>query len=196
MEQFIQQYAKEFVQIVTSLSAAEIEAMGQVLAEAYRNQRMVYVLGNGGSAATADHIACDLSKTVLGLPARRDGKGFRVFSLSANVAAFSAWANDEGYDHTFARQLDTLLEPGDVVVAVTASGNSANILEALRLARERGAVTVGFLGFDGGKALSLVDHPILVRSFNYGIVESVHLFLNHLLTWWFIEAGLPRREHL
>src|SRR5262249_20577946 len=117
-------------------------------------------------------------------------KGFRVFSLAANVATLSAWANDEGYDQVFAGQLETLLEPGDIVFVVTGSGNSPNVLEALRVARQRGAVSIGLLGFDGGKALSLVDHPIVVRSLNYGMVESAHLLVNHLLTWWFMASGL------
>ncbi|MBI4509578.1 MAG: SIS domain-containing protein, partial [Deltaproteobacteria bacterium] len=111
-------------------------------------------------------------------------KRFRVISMCDNLSLLTAWANDVSFDTVFAEQLKGLARPGDVLLVITGSGNSPNILRALETAQEVGMKTLGWLGFDGGKALSLCDRSILVRTHDYGLVESAHAVLTHLITSW------------
>ncbi|MEU5774028.1 SIS domain-containing protein [Streptomyces venezuelae] len=140
------------------------------------NGNCLYAIGNGGSAATAGHLACDLAMT-----SGPQVAGLRTNALTGNTPLLSALANDIGYDRVFSEQLARLLTPGDVVVAISVSGNSPNILEGLKTARARGVRTVGLLGGSGGSAAALVDVPLLVDSDVYGVVETVHLGLVHSL---------------
>ena len=134
-------------------------------------------MGNGGSASTASHFVCDLSKNT-----RRDGwPHFKVIGLTDNMALFSAYANDEGYENVFSQQLASLLMPEDIVIAISASGNSKNILNAVLYAKGQNAVTVGFTGFDGGSLASLVDVNIHVNSSIIEHVEDIHLMLEHIV---------------
>lgn len=140
--------------------------------------RRVYVMGNGGSMATASHMVCDLVKT-----ARvRGHQPLRVFALADNGPLLTAWANDADYERVFAEQIEALVEPDDVVIALSASGSSRNIVLGLRKAAERGATTIGLLGFDGGAALGMVDIAIHVPSHDYGLVEDAHSAISHALT--------------
>jgi D-sedoheptulose 7-phosphate isomerase len=132
----------------------------------------VFIAGNGGSAATATHWVNDLGKAT-----RRSGRRrFRVIGLADNVSWFSALANDEGYERVFAGQLENLAQEGDVLAVISASGNSPNLVEAVEHARANGMTTIGFLGFDGGRLLELVDEALWVRTpaGEYGLVESMH----------------------
>lgn len=147
-----------------------------LMVEVRRAGRAVFIMGNGGSAATASHFACDLQGVI------RNGKRLRVSSLNDNVPLLTALANDLGYENVFAEQVAAGAAPGDVVIVFSASGDSENIVRAVRTAQERGALTVGILGFGGGRARSLVDLAIVVQSHKFGIVESVHNALEHLLT--------------
>ena len=110
---------------------------------------------------------------------------FRVMSLTDNVALMSALANDVGYEHVFKEQLVNLIRTGDVLIVLSGSGNSPNVLEAMRYARKRSATVIAFLGFDGGEAAELADHAIVAPTDNYGLIEDVHLILNHALTSYF-----------
>jgi D-sedoheptulose 7-phosphate isomerase len=156
--------------------AALAEAI-ELLDSIRRKRGRVYIMGNGGSAATASHLACDLAKTV-GDDAEA---GIRAIALSDSSSLITAWTNDVGPSSAFAGQLAVLLDPGDVVVAISVSGNSPNILTALRLARDAGAATIGLLGGDGGTGLMLVDIALHVPRDDYGTVETVHLGLAHAL---------------
>jgi D-sedoheptulose 7-phosphate isomerase len=172
--------------LVTCLDALLLERVAGVivrLLKAYRAGRRVFIVGNGGSAATASHMACDLNKTVLG--DHQSAQGLRVICLSDNVPLLTAWANDVGYDIVFARQLRGWIEAGDVLIAITGSGRSPNIIEAAKVAREAGATVIGFLGFDGGQMRSLADEVVLVQSDNYGHIEDIHMMLDHLITAYF-----------
>jgi D-sedoheptulose 7-phosphate isomerase len=135
-------------------------------------------MGNGGSASTATHFVCDLGKNTRSphLP------NFRVIGLSDNMAIFSALANDEGYENVFAQQLSSFVQPEDIVIGISASGNSPNVLKAMELANQRGARTVAFTGFDGGKLRSLAGIEIHVPSHCIEHVEDIHLMLEHLIT--------------
>jgi D-sedoheptulose 7-phosphate isomerase len=132
----------------------------------------VFIAGNGGSAATATHWVNDLGKAT-----RRSGRPlFRVIGLADNISWFSALANDEGYERVFAGQLENLARPGDVLAVISASGNSPNLVRAVEHARDNGITTIGFLGFDGGQLLAMLDETLWVRTpkGEYGLVESMH----------------------
>lgn len=149
----------------------------------------IYLAGNGGSAATATHVANDLGKAT-----RRSGRRpIRVLSLSDNVSWLTALANDEGYERVFAGQLENFAKPGEVLIVISASGNSPNLLRAVELARERGLVTVGVLGFDGGRLKDMVDEALWLRSEHglYGPVESAHSVLLDIVTACLIEDRSP-----
>lgn len=173
----IRAYAEEIRATLERLPWDEIHRVIVLLHKARLDGKQVFVLGNGGSATTALHFVCDLGKgaQVAGCP------GFRAFALTDNVALFSAYANDCGYDHAFAGQLANLVQPGDVVIAISGSGNSANVLNAVQLARERGATTVGFVGFDGGRLKGMVDLCLHVENHCMEQVEDIHLILEHLI---------------
>jgi D-sedoheptulose 7-phosphate isomerase len=181
---FARGYLEEVASSVAKLPLADIAAFASAVERAYRDDRQVFVIGNGGSASTASHMACDLAKNIY--PARAlDGiRRFRVLSLTDNVALITALANDCGYDRVFAEQLSYYLRPGDLVVAISASGNSPNVLEALAAARAAGARTAALLGFGGGRARDLADVAVVIDSGDYGHVEDAHLVVNHLVTAW------------
>src|SRR5262249_45830514 len=154
--------------------------------------RQIFIVGNGGSAGTASHMACDLAKTVLGKQPDRAMRRFRVMSLTDNVPLITAVANDLGYEHIFTEQLVTFARPGDLPVVITGMRNSPNIVNVVTMAREMGVRTTGMLGFDGGAVLPLLDTAVLIPDFAYGFVEDLHMVLDHLVTVYFgrrIQAG-------
>jgi D-sedoheptulose 7-phosphate isomerase len=154
-----------------------LSALSDTLMRAYRNNKQVFVVGNGGSSSTASHMAADLAKNTIGPNMKR----FRIVSLNDNAAIVTALANDLGYENIFCEQLSNLIHAGDVLIVVSASGNSPNVLKAIDYARSRSAEVIGLLGFDGGAAAKLADNALVVRSDHYGVVEDVHLIINHIL---------------
>jgi D-sedoheptulose 7-phosphate isomerase len=138
----------------------------------------VIIMGNGGSAATASHMACDLGKNTV-IPGR---PRFRVMALTDSMALITAYANDLGYENVFAEQLTNLVRPGDIVVGISTSGNSPNVLRAIELARQAGAITIGWTGYDGGKLAQMVDVPVVVPNHCVEQLEDVHLMLEHMVT--------------
>ena len=180
---FVSRYLKEARRCLEAISVRDVARFLECLDHAYDNDAHVYLIGNGGSAATASHMACDLAKNLhpsWDTPGRR----LRVSSLTDNTPLITALANDCGYERVFSEQLRNVLKKGDVVIAISASGRSPNVLEALTLARRRGARTAALLGFDGGLAREAVDVAIVIDSHDYGHVEDLHLVLNHLVTAW------------
>jgi D-sedoheptulose 7-phosphate isomerase len=156
------------------------ELIGEViniLNDARLTSKQVFIMGNGGSASTATHFVCDLAKNT-----RREGlPHFKVIGLSDNMAIFSAYANDEGYDQVFAQQIANLIKPNDVVIGISASGNSANVLNGIEEAKKNQAVTIAFTGFTGGRLGSMVDINIQVNSHVIEHVEDIHLMLEHMI---------------
>ena len=181
---FVAGYLEEIRRGIDSLPANDVARFLECLERAYNEDRQVYVIGNGGSAATASHMACDLAKNVYPPASMTAVRRFRVTSLTDNVALITALANDCGYDRIFSEQLNNLLQKDDLLIAISASGNSPNILDGIALARERGARTAALLGFDGGHARKIVDVALVVGSDDYGHVEDLHLVLNHLVAAW------------
>jgi D-sedoheptulose 7-phosphate isomerase len=150
-----------------------------VLHNARLNSRQIFTMGNGGSASTASHFVCDLAKGTR----KKDWPMFKVIGLSDNMAIFSAYGNDEGYENVFAQQLANFIQPHDVVIGISASGNSANVLNAITLANNSSATTIGFTGFDGGRLSSLVDINVHIPSDCIEQVEDIHLALEHMICY-------------
>src|SRR5262245_6943316 len=158
VDYFVAAYLDRLKAAIDQLPLDRIEAVGEILYRAYRHDKQVFIVGNGGSAATASHLACDLGKNTISATRRR----FRVTSLNDNMPLVSALANDLGYEHVFSEQLKNLIRPGDVLISISGSGNSPNIIRAMQYARERAATNVALLGFDGGHALQLADEHVLI----------------------------------
>jgi D-sedoheptulose 7-phosphate isomerase len=177
----VESYLQRLRTATEALPTDKLTQFGDVLYRAYRDEKQVFTMGNGGSASTASHIAADLAKNTIGATMR----GFRITSLNDNMAILTALANDVGYDNVFVEQLQNLIRPADVLIAVSASGNSPNVLNAIRYAQSRCAEVVALLGFDGGDSARLADLAIVVPSFDYGIVEDIHLIVNHILVEYF-----------
>jgi D-sedoheptulose 7-phosphate isomerase len=167
----------------THLHRVDLDAMGRIVQclQVARDQgAMIYVAGNGGSAATASHWVNDLGKAT-----KRSGQApMRVMSLCDNISWLTALANDEGYERAFSGQLENFARSGDVLVVISASGNSPNLLRAVEMAKTRGLVTLGFLGFDGGALKDMVDDCLWLPTAKgeYGLVEGTHAMLCHILT--------------
>jgi D-sedoheptulose 7-phosphate isomerase len=170
------QYFEELQRVVAAISHDSIDQMADALVRAYEAGRVVYTFGNGGSAALASHLACDLGK---GTAYCNGGKRFRVLALTDNIPTLTAWANDSGYEDVFSEQLRNFVQPEDVAFAISGSGNSKNVLNALHVARQAGATTLGISGFQGGQMKSLCDICMVVPSNNLQIVEDMHLATAH-----------------
>lgn len=170
-------YISELHMTLDRLPVETIELVISMLHEARLSNRQIFIMGNGGSASTASHFVCDLGKNTRwrGLP------NFRVMGLTDNMALFSALANDEGYENVFAQQLASFVQPGDIVIGISTSGNSSNVVNAIKLANQVGAITLGFTGFDSGQLGSMLDINIHVPSDSIEQVEDIHLMLEHLI---------------
>jgi D-sedoheptulose 7-phosphate isomerase len=175
-------FAKGYLEYLREvLSSLDMEAIGSfigVLLEARERGARIFFCGNGGSASTASHFANDLS-----MGCRSWEKPFRAVSLADNVPILTAVSNDYGYDEVFVRQLQTQMERGDVVVAISASGNSPNVLKAIEYAKANGAFTVGLTGFDGGqlKQEAHLNLHIPTNKGEYGPAEDGHIIIDHLV---------------
>jgi D-sedoheptulose 7-phosphate isomerase len=160
------------------IDPAPVAEVIDILQQARVEGRQIFIMGNGGSASTATHFVCDLAKNTR----LAERPNFRVIGLSDNMAIFSAFGNDDGYDNVFALQLANLIREGDVVIGISTSGNSPNVLRAIELANAHGGQTIGFTGFNAGKLGALVHCHVHVPSDCIEQVEDIHLMLEHLIT--------------
>jgi len=185
-KQIATDYLQKFTVLLRQIDLDAIERVIQRLRDARDSGAMIYIAGNGGSAATATHWANDLGKAT-----KRSGcMPMRVMSLSDNVSWLTALANDEGYERVFAGQLENFACPGDILVVISASGNSPNLTRAVELAQTCGVVTIGFLGFDGGVLKNVVDECLWLPTEKgaYGLAEAGHGLLCHMLTTCLAQA--------
>jgi len=171
--------------VLTSMPTEKLAEAIKMLDQARSEDRQVLIAGNGGSASTASHMAADLMKTV----AQNGGRSFRIIALTDNVPLLTAFGNDMGFDEIFSGQLSVLGREGDVLVVISGSGNSANIVKAVETARDAGLHTIGFLGMGGGKVAEMVDVPVVVPSEEYAYIEDAHLALNHLMATYFANSA-------
>lgn len=178
MQEFIGKYIGDVKNLLEELDKNEISKAVESIIEAYENNRQIFIMGNGGSASTASHFACDLGKGNI-----VEGKArFRVMSLNDNMALITAFSNDYGYEHVFLEQLKNLVNERDIVIAISASGNSSNIVKCVEYARKKGARVIGFTGFSGGKLREISDICVHIECNNYGQVEDLHMLLCHLIS--------------
>ena len=185
MMEFIQDYISALQLTMDQLPRQVISDVIDLLQRARSMGSQIFILGNGGSASTASHFTCDLAKNT-----RQEGlPHFRVIGLTDNMAMFSALANDEGYENVFSEQLASLVRPRDIVIAISASGNSKNVINAVEAAHRYEATVVGFTGFDGGRLRQLADINIHVNSNIIEHVEDIHLMLEHLIVKIIKEQG-------
>jgi D-sedoheptulose 7-phosphate isomerase len=170
------QYFEELQRVIVSLPHDGVDQIADILIKTYEAGRMLYLFGNGGSASLASHLACDLGK---GTAYCNGGKRFRVLALTDNLPTLTAWANDASFEDIFSEQLRNFVQPRDVAFAISGSGNSKNVLNALQVAREAGATTVGISGFQGGQMKALCDFCLIIPSNNMQIIEDLHLAMAH-----------------
>jgi len=174
----ISTYLIEMQSTLSNLPIDTIERVVGLLREARSKKKRVFLFGNGGSAATASHLACDLAKGT-----STNGKPrLRAIALTDNMPLISAWANDSSYENIFAQQLQDHVEPGDIVIGISGSGKSPNLLNGIRVANSAGASTIGLTGLGGGDLKELVDLCIVVPDNSIDQVEDVHLMLGHVIT--------------
>jgi D-sedoheptulose 7-phosphate isomerase len=177
---FARWYRDRSVEQWNTLDLDALARVAGVIEDARSKGRFVWVCGNGGSAATSAHVGCDFGKT-----AHKHGdKPLKAVSLSDNTAFMTAIGNDLSFDETFSRQLENVAAAGDVVILITGSGNSPNLLRAAEVSRARGAKVVGLLGFDGGKLKAACDECLLIPSDQYGVIEDMHMAVAHILTFY------------
>lgn len=182
IKEFSKNYFEELKKAVDKLDLEKIQKITEIIYDAYKNDKQIFILGNGGSASTASHFACDLGKGTLERFYDDKEKRFRVISLTDNIATITAFGNDLSFENIFSQQLSNLINKDDVVIGISGSGNSPNIIKAIQYAKKCGAKTIGFLGFKtGGKLAQLVDYEIIVQGEHYGRIEDIHLILGHLI---------------
>ena len=162
----------------------DIKSLGETLMDCWKTGRQVFIFGNGGSAGNAIHLANDW---IYGI-SKKFGSGLRVTALPANSSVMTALANDEGYDTIFSYQLAVLAKPGDVAIALSGSGNSPNIVKALEYTKSAGIKSYAILGYSGGKALALADHPIHVAVNDMQLAEDSQVIIGHLIMQWLYAA--------
>jgi len=173
----IQNYISTLHQTIDQLPQKLIAEVINILQSARMRGSQVFIMGNGGSASTASHFVCDLAKNTRSAELPH----YRAIGLTDNMAIFSAYANDEGYENVFAKQLANLIQPGDVVIGISASGNSQNVLNAIQEAKRTNITAIAFTGFDGGRLGKMVDINIHVKSNIIEHVEDIHLMLEHMI---------------
>ncbi len=185
LEAFSRSYINYLNKLLLGIDFKKIEKLKKTLLKARKENRNIFVLGNGGSAATASSMANDLGFDILKKTGTK--KPFKFFALTDNTPVITAISNDTGYENLFINQLKIHFEKKDIVIMISASGNSKNLILAAKWIRKIGGTTFALLGFNGGQLKKIVNDYILVKSAkgDYGPVEDSHLIINHILAHWF-----------
>jgi len=185
------EFAKDYIQglkdVLDRIPLPPMEEIINAIEVAQKERRQVFVIGNGGSAATASHMMNDLNKGTLGHKGDAPWARMRVIALTDNISLMTAWANDTDYNRIFSEPLKNLAQAGDLLIAISASGNSPNIVAAVEAAKQMGVKVLGLAGFTGGKLAKLADVCLVVPSDGYGPVEDVHMILDHIITGYLYE---------
>ena len=176
---FINQQADELVEAITYVKdnlSAQIHTLAEEIIRAFKNGNQVILMGNGGSAADAQHIAAEFVGRF-----KKERRSLPALALNTNTSTLTAVGNDYGYDFVFSRQIDGFARKGDVVIGISTSGNSKNVQLALELAKQRGCYTVAFLGKDGGSIKEIADLPLVVKCPNTPHIQECHIFIGHVV---------------
>jgi len=188
----VEKYFRGLSTLITQLPYAGIDGIVSAIVQAADEGRTVFIFGNGGSAATASHVMCDLNK---GASGRESSRRLRAMALTDNIPLITAWANDSAYERVFSEQLKNFVQRRDVAFAISTSGDSANVLRALEAAREHGAITVGLTGHRGGRMKPLCDVCAIVPSDNVQMIEDMHHAIVHSVFFMVrekLQAGSPK----
>jgi D-sedoheptulose 7-phosphate isomerase len=181
---FAETYKSQLIDAISSVDLTRVEQAIAWLAEARDNSRHIFVCGNGGSASTASHLACDIVKGAsFGRPDR-----FRIISLTDSLPTLTAYSNDVCYECVFEEQLKNFAQPGDIVMAISGSGNSPNVVRAIEYGNSIGCKTIGLTGRDGGRLAKAAQLNIHVESPHMGRIEDVHLAICHMIAYRFMEV--------
>jgi D-sedoheptulose 7-phosphate isomerase len=172
---FLKKYLRELNELFDTINAKEFEALIESLKDAYGKKSQIFVCGNGGSASTASHIACDLNK---GVNFEKD-KRFKIICLSDNIPTIMAYANDVSYNEIFAEQLKNYMSKNDLIIGISSSGNSENVLKAIRFGNENGGKTFGICGYGGGKLKDIAQRSLVINCNDTQKVEDIHLIIFH-----------------
>ena len=175
---FFDDYSSMLGKAMDALDRSKVNEIYAAIDDARNNDRRVFILGNGGSAAAASHWVCDFGKGIN----TGESKRLKITAPSDNSSVFSALGNDCGYETTFMEQLKNFLEPGDLVISLSVSGNSANLVESHKYARSIGAKTICIVGDTNGKLIGMSDISLIIPSQNYGVVEDLHIILEHAMS--------------
>ena len=175
---FFDNYSEMLNSTMEGINREDVQKLFDMIEETCNNGKHLFVLGNGGSAASASHWVCDFGKGIN----TEKSKRLKIFSPVDNSAVFSALGNDIGYETTFSEQMKNFLEPGDLVLSFSVSGSSPNLVEAHRYAKESGAKTACVVADKGGQIIDMSDFAMIVPSTNYGVVEDIHVILGHAIS--------------
>lgn len=186
VNEFASWYRSQSLEQWERLDLGALVRVAKLLERTQSSGRFIWVCGNGGSAATAAHVGCDFGKTA----AVSGRKPIKTVSLCDNTALITAIGNDLSFDETFSRQLESVARKGDLVILISGSGNSPNLLRAAKTARSLGAKVVSLLGFNGGKLKALSDEFVLVPSDQYGVIEDIHMSIAHILTFYLKQRNI------
>ncbi len=181
----IDDYLSRLGESLKQIPLDTVKRVIQILHHARLSGKQVFIMGNGGSASTSSHFVCDLAKNNY----FEELPPFRAIDLNRSNAIFTALANDDGYENVFCHQLRNLVQPNDVVLAISTSGNSPNVLKAIEYANKAGAITVGFTGYEGGALAKMIDVEVRIPSHNIQHIEDLHMVIAHLITFALIEMS-------
>ncbi|MTJ82595.1 MAG: SIS domain-containing protein [Telmatospirillum sp.] len=187
---YADQYFHHLAAASKTISSGSLRQAADILARTIDEDAWVYVCGNGGSTAISNHLHCDFSNGIR----KSTGRQLRVYSLSAHIETMTATANDISYDDVFLHQLTGLGRPGDVLIAISSSGNSENIIRPLLWAKDHGLKTIALTGFDGGRAKKNADISLHIDIHNYGIVEDIHQSIMHVLAQYIRQSMMSPEE--
>ena len=177
MTELVSSYLTELKKVIDNVASGKIEEIIRIIMDAYNREASIFIFGNGGSAGTASHFACDINKgACLDLD-----KKFKVICLNDNIPTMLAYANDIAYEQVFIQQLKNFLKPHDLVIGISGSGNSKNVLKAIEYANKNQAETIGLTGFAGGQLAGLAKQSLVVKSDDMQKIEDVHLVTVHII---------------
>jgi len=186
MEKYLNDYIAALDGALKKIAPAKFEQIVSILVDAYKNDKQVFIAGNGGSAGTANHFVCDFGKNAIPFTGTGPGKRrFRIISVSDNIEKISALGNDIGFEEIYRQQLINLMREGDVLIIVSASGNSPNVVRACEYAKEMKARIIALAGFNGGKIKDFAEASIVVPLDSYEQVEDIHLVILHMIVYYF-----------
>jgi len=186
LSKFSRDYSKYLKELLGSLDHSSIEKTFEILDTARKRRNKIFIIGNGGSASTASHVCNDFGLAALKSNNSSNQEPFKVISLTDNNSVITALGNDNGFENIFIEQLKVLFEEGDILIAISASGNSENLVNACKWVKGKKGISIGWLGFNGGKLNTICDNVILINTpiGEYAPVEDMHLIINHILVSW------------